>query len=108
MKRHYTTTEISNLLGVTTATINGWINSGELDSFKTPGGHNRIRYDVLLEFLKKNEIPIPPELDVGIYPKLLIIEDDEDVRDFVLASLDELNYEIELSASMLCQHLFSC
>lgn len=96
MKRHYTTTEISKLLGVTTATINGWINSGELRSFKTPGGHNRIRQDLLLDFLSNNNIPIPPELDTNNRPKILVVEDDEDVRDFVLAVIDGLKYMVEV------------
>ena len=96
MKKHYTTTEISKLLGVTAATINGWINSGAMRSFKTPGGHNRIRQDVLLDFLSKNNIPIPPELETGNMPKILVVEDDEDVRDFVLAVIEDLKYLVEI------------
>jgi len=96
MKKYYTTTEISNLLGVTTASINTWINSGELKSFKTPGGHNRIRSDILLNFLNKNKIPIPPELDTGNKPRILIVEDDEDVREFVLAAIDDIDYDVEI------------
>ena len=52
MKKYYTTTEISQLLGVTAAAVNKWINDGELFSYKTPGGHNRIRKDILLDFMK--------------------------------------------------------
>lgn len=100
MNKHYTTTEISKLLGVTAATINGWINSNDLGSFKTPGGHNRIRQDRLLDFLMKNNIPIPPELDTRNKPRVLIVEDDEDVRDFVIAVLEDLNYEIDIDIAI--------
>ncbi|MBN2406597.1 MAG: response regulator [Elusimicrobia bacterium] len=96
MKNYYTTTEISKLLGVTTATVNGWINSKDLPAFKTPGGHNRIRQDILLEFLSKSSIPVPPELDTSSKPKILVVEDDDDVRGFILAVLEDLEYEVEV------------
>lgn len=99
MKKHYTTTEIGILLGVTTATINGWINSGKLSAFKTPGGHNRIRQDVLLDFLSRNKIPVPPELETSNKPKILIVEDDEDVRDFVIAVIENLEYVVEVEVA---------
>ncbi|MFH1414466.1 MAG: response regulator [Elusimicrobiota bacterium] len=99
MKKHYTTTEISRLLGVTAATINSWINSGELKSFKTPGGHNRITQVYLLEFLYNNNIPVPSELDAGSMPKVLVVEDDEDVREFILAVIDDLEYVVEVEAA---------
>ncbi|MFW6134933.1 MAG: response regulator [Elusimicrobiota bacterium] len=96
MKNYYTTTEISKLLGVTTATVNGWINEKELKSFRTPGGHNRVRREALLEFMKNNNIPIPPELDTSTAPKLLIVEDDQDVREFITAVIKDLEYEVEV------------
>lgn len=96
MTQYYTTTKISELLGVTAATVNGWINNGELNAFKTPGGHNRISKEILLEFLSKNAIPVPMEFETSNKPKILVVEDDEDVRDFVLAVLEDLEYEIEI------------
>ena len=99
MKNHYTTTQISKLLGVTTATINSWINLGELISFKTPGGHNRIRQDHLLEFLNSNNIPIPPELETSAKPRILIVDDDDDVRDFIAAVIEDIGYEVEIDTA---------
>lgn len=99
MEKHYTTTEIGDLIGVTAATINGWINSGELQAFKTPGGHNRIRQDILLDFLKKNKIPVPSEIETDNKPKILIVEDDEDVRDFVLAVIEDIEYLVEVKVA---------
>ncbi|MCP4649794.1 MAG: response regulator [PVC group bacterium] len=100
MKNHYTTTEVSKLLGVTTATVNSWINQGALPSFKTPGGHNRIRQDHLLGFLTNNNIPIPPELGINSSPKVLIVDDDEDVRDFVLAVLEDIGYQVDIEIAL--------
>ena len=59
------------MLGVTTATVNEWINSGKLGSFRTPGGHNRVREDLLLNFLKENSIPVPKEMDRHSRPRVL-------------------------------------
>jgi excisionase family DNA binding protein len=38
-----TTTEAARLLGVATSTVQLWMESGTIDSWKTPGGHRRTR-----------------------------------------------------------------
>lgn len=95
MKKYYRTIEISNLLGVTSATVNTWINSGELLSYKTIGGHNRINGDVFFEFLIKNKIPIPSEFDMYNRPKLLIVEDEPDIVKFILMVIKKTEYLVE-------------
>ncbi len=95
MKNHYTTQEIADITGVSLATVNNWINAGALESFKTPGGHNRIRSENLKKFLKENNIPPPPGLEDSSSARVLVVEDDEDVRDFVTAVLDELDFPVE-------------
>ena len=95
MNTYYTTTQISKMLGVTTATVNEWINSGKLESFKTPGGHNRVREDLLLNFLKENSIPVPNEMDRHSRPRILVVEDDEDVRDFIIAVINVMEYMVD-------------
>jgi len=39
IKKYYTSTYLSKVLGVTVATINNWINTGSLPGFRTIGGH---------------------------------------------------------------------
>lgn len=38
-----TTSEVARLLGVATSTVQIWMESGAIDSWKTPGGHRRTR-----------------------------------------------------------------
>jgi len=95
MKVSYTTSEISELLGVTVAAVNNWINAGKLKSFKTPGGHNRITQENLIEFLHDNNIPVPSEVSNENKPKILVIEDDLDVREFILTVLQQNQYDIK-------------
>ena len=44
---------IAKICGVSRRSVNNWINSGKLPSFKTPGRHNRVRMSDFIEFLQK-------------------------------------------------------
>ncbi len=45
--------QIAKVCGVSRRSVNNWINSGKLPSFKTPGRHNRVRMSDFLTFLQK-------------------------------------------------------
>ncbi len=95
MKHYYTTQEVGNMLGISLATVKNWIRSGSLVAFKTLGGHNRVRKDELIEFLNRNNIPLPPFLEVERHPKILIVEDDADVIKYIETIINELDYDVE-------------
>ncbi len=78
-KESYTTTQIGEICQVTVTTVIVWIDKGMLTAFKTIGGHRRVWKSVLFEFLKKNDLPIPDELEYLGIKKVLIIDDDEKV-----------------------------
>jgi excisionase family DNA binding protein len=42
-----TTSEVARLLGVATSTVQIWMESGAIDSWKTPGGHRRTRLSLV-------------------------------------------------------------
>ena len=42
-----TTSEVARLLGVATSTVQIWMESGAIDSWKTPGGHRRTRMSLV-------------------------------------------------------------
>jgi len=44
---------IAKICGVSRRSVNNWINSGKLPSFKTPGRHNRVRMSDFITFLQK-------------------------------------------------------
>ena len=77
-KNVFTTHEVSRMLQVNPRSVINWIDQTLLGSYKTPGGHRRIRKQDLLSFLRKHKIPLPPALTEDKF-KLLIVDDDESV-----------------------------
>lgn len=77
-KSIYTTHEISHLLHVNPRSVINWIEQSLLPSYRTPGGHRRIRREDLLAFLHKHQIPTPASLVDGKF-KILIVEDEDDI-----------------------------
>lgn len=82
-KRALGTHEIAELCQVTPPTVGRWIGEGKLPSFMTAGGHHRVWSDDLLPFLQSLNIPIPPELEASVALKIVIVEDEPHVRDFI-------------------------
>jgi excisionase family DNA binding protein len=58
-KEVFTTFEAANLCNANVSSIKNWIEKGELEAFRTPGGHYRIRNSSLSEFLDKHGMPNP-------------------------------------------------
>lgn len=77
-KTIYTTHDVSRLLHVNPRSVINWIEQDLLHSYRTPGGHRRIRHNDLLAFLRKHKIPMPAAL-VGEGFDLLIVDDEEDL-----------------------------
>jgi len=74
-KTIYTTYEVAHLLHVSPRAVINWIEQNLLPSYRTPGGHRRIRRDDLLVFVRKHNIPIPLGL---IEDKFIVLIVDED------------------------------
>jgi excisionase family DNA binding protein len=93
-KTIYTTHEVSRLLHVNPRSVINWIEQNLLPSYRTPGGHRRIRHDDLLAFLRKHQIPTPASLVDGKFG-ILIVDDDPEIVDLVKAFLERQgSYEI--------------
>jgi excisionase family DNA binding protein len=82
VKSIYTTHEVSRLLHVNPRSVINWIEQDRLPSYRTPGGHRRIRHDDLLAFLRKHDIPTPAGLVEGTF-KVLIVEDEEEIINII-------------------------
>ena len=48
-----TTSEAARMLGVATSTVQLWMESGSIESWKTPGGHRRTRQSHILALMNK-------------------------------------------------------
>jgi excisionase family DNA binding protein len=81
-KSIYTTHEVSRLLHVNPRSVINWIEQSLLPSYRTPGGHRRIRREDLLAFLRKHQIPTPESLVEGKF-SVLIVEDEEEIVDIL-------------------------
>lgn len=57
-----TTAAAARLLGVAISTTQLWLESGALPSWKTPGGHRRVRASAVLGFLEEKLRQQPPPL----------------------------------------------
>jgi excisionase family DNA binding protein len=77
-KSIYTTHEVSHLLQVNPRSVINWIEQSLLPSYRTPGGHRRIRRDDLLAFLRKHQIPTPESLVEGKF-SVLIVDDEQEI-----------------------------
>jgi len=77
-KTIYTTHDVSRLLHVNPRSVINWIEQNLLPSYRTPGGHRRIRRDDLMAFLRKHQIPMPASLVEGRF-HVLIVDDEESI-----------------------------
>jgi excisionase family DNA binding protein len=85
-KSVYTTHEVSRLLHVNPRSVINWIEQSLLHSYRTPGGHRRIRRDDLLAFLRKHQIPTPESLVEGTF-NVLVVDDEREICDMVKSFL---------------------
>lgn len=81
-KSIYTTHEVSRLLQVNPRSVINWIEQSLLTSYRTPGGHRRIRREDLLAFVRKHQIPTPSSLIEGKF-SVLIVEDETEIADLI-------------------------
>ena len=97
-KTVYTTHDISRLIQVNHRSVINWIEQKRLPSYRTPGGHRRVRRDDLLAFLRKHQIPTPSSLVDGKF-RILIVDDQEEVVNLLKTHLQRQgSYEV-ISAS---------
>src|SRR3954464_7662014 len=63
------TRQVATLLGVGEATVKRWADAGEIDCFRTPGGHRKFRLRDVTAFVHKRQYhaagPVPGALPQG-------------------------------------------
>ena len=73
-ERIYTTVDVAKLCKVSLRTVIRWVDEGKLPSFRTPGGHRRVRENDLTEFMKHYKIPFSIE-EKTQGKKILIVDE---------------------------------
>ncbi len=98
-ERPYTTGEVAHFCDVTINAVKKWISAGKLPAFRTPGGHYRIERKDFEAFVEKYRLHVKDKLHKGEKKKILIVDDELPVLEFIKGALgaspDE--YEIETS-----------
>jgi len=85
--------QAARYLGVAQSTIRKWSDSGRVRVYKTPGRHRRYRRDDLDAFLERSG----PEARKG--PVVLIVDDDDRVREYVRVNLELEGYTVHEAGS---------
>jgi excisionase family DNA binding protein len=80
--------EAARYLGVAQSTIRKWSDTGRVRAFYTPGRHRRYRREDLDAFLESSS----PGATGG--PLVLIVDDDEQVREYVRVNLEAEGYSV--------------
>ena len=98
-KTIYTTHEVSRLLQVYPRSVINWIDQRLLSSYRTPGGHRRIRREDLLSFVRKHQIPTPASLMERGNFSMLIVDDEDEIVAIIKTFFDRHGgYEISTAS----------
>jgi excisionase family DNA binding protein len=86
--------QAARFLGVAQSTIRKWSDQGRVPAFYTPGGHRRFRRSDLDAFLARSG---PGRQQAG--PTVLLVDDDERMRELVRMELEREGYDVQEAAS---------
>ena len=62
------TRQVAELLAVGEATVKRWADAGEIDCFRTPGGHRKFRLRDVTAFVQKRQYPLADALPAQLPP----------------------------------------
>lgn len=85
--------QAASYLGVAQSTMRKWSDLGRVSAFYTPGGHRRYRRTDLDQFLAGSGSP-GTTAPVGARPSVLIVDDDEKLREYVRVNLEAEGYHV--------------
>src|ERR687888_586730 len=87
--------QAARYLGVAQSTIRKWSDQGRVPAFYTPGGHRRYRRSDLEAFLDRSGPGGKPKAG----PLVLLVDDDDAVRELVRVNLEFEGYTVREAAS---------
>lgn len=90
------TSYAAKLLGLSVATVQSLVEKGEIEAWKTLGGHRRIAVNSVNAYLQKNS---PKHVRVDVDPKsrlrVLLVEDDDDTRELYRCQFEEWSLPVD-------------
>ncbi len=92
-----TSGDIAKYCDVNLRTVIRWINNGHIKSFKLPGrGNNRVKQEDFVTFLKKHDMPIPPEFQ-ELSNKILIVDDEKFIASVIEKAVKDAGFETSVA-----------
>src|SRR5687767_12956489 len=92
--------QAAKYLGVAQSTMRKWSDLGRVHAFYTPGGHRRYRRSDLDQFLDQSgPSPAAAGYPRSAGPLVLIVDDDERVREYVRVNLEAEGYAVREASS---------
>lgn len=90
-----TTAEAANLLGISTRTAQLWVESGQLPSWKTPGGHRRIPREAVLNLIER-----PVNQQPGVRAHAIVFAGEGRSSDWLSAGLPGLGLLLHVTEDL--------
>lgn len=90
-----TTTEACELLGVSKTVIKRMADSGELETWKTPGGHRRLKRESVLKMMQERNIPV----GVSKVLSILVIDDDATTHELLKSFAKANRFKCEVTTA---------
>ncbi len=98
MKNYFSIPQVAKICSVNRSTVNRWVTSGKIKSYSTPGGHNRILIKDLKLFLEKNQMPIELNEFEEQKTKILIVDDDIGIQQYLTTILGGIFTAIQVAS----------
>lgn len=96
-----TTSEACEILGVSKTVVKKLADEGQLETWKTPGGHRRIRLSSVQEALANNQgLGALEQKNVKNELNIMVIDDDASIQKFFSALCNSFDYKINLTQAM--------
>ena len=89
MEKLLGTQEVAKICQVAQGTVIRWIKEGRLPASSTAGGHHRINLKDLVQLLRSLRLPIPSEFSSEGKKRILIVDDEPEVRNMIRWMLDQ-------------------
>lgn len=90
------TSYAASLLGLSVATVQSLVEKGEIEAWKTLGGHRRIALHSIQSYLAKNSRQLPAtQVDLQNRLRVLVVEDDEPTRELYQLEFESWNLPVD-------------
>jgi excisionase family DNA binding protein len=83
LKEFFSVSEVAAYLNVTRQTVNNWIKNGRFKAYQLPSGTYKVHHNDFLQFLNANNLPVDPNVFPGRSMKVLVIDDDPFISDYL-------------------------